>query len=169
MKRPRAKVVAKMTKNVRVSTRRDVNGKKTHAPNLFLTKKSHTQEALAFHKHVLDKCIQKVGDKGLASVPKLYQTDGMGLENVKVQLIFWCPVTRATWWITERDDEDPDVFFGFVSVVSGGGELGYFRLSDIAEYCALAGAAGILEDFTSTKGFTVEEVQNSYNEGKLLF
>ena len=158
-----------MTKIMKIETQNHPNGKRTHSSSAFLTPKSGELVHIAIHKGVIEECLNKVGTKGLVSIPELYETDGKDTEEVKVQLVFWCPLSKATWWVTERDIEDPELFFGFCSVVSGGGELGYFRLCDIAEYCCRAGSPAILEDYTGAEGHTLAEVRSAYWEGRLLY
>jgi len=159
----------KMLKKWNIQTQRHPNGQRTHSCAKFLTPKSTNSEHIEIHQVLINRSIEKVGEKGLKNIPELYATEDKESKDVKVQLVFWCPLTKATWWVTERDKEDPELLFGFCSVVTGGGELGYFRVTDIAAYCSAAGAPAILEDFTGATGHTLSEVRSAYLDGRLLY
>lgn len=55
-------------------------------------------------------------------------------------LKLFTPWANATWLITERDPEDPDLLFGLCDLGVGEPELGYVRLSELM---ALRGPAGL--------------------------
>ena len=62
-------------------------------------------------------------------LPPLYTNDGKPPEEVKVIVKFFNPLGSARWYATEFDGED--TFFGFAELFPGGGELGYFSLSEL--------------------------------------
>jgi hypothetical protein len=122
-------------------------------------------KATHYHQAVIKTLLDNVNPEGLASIPDLYEEDGKEPNTVKAQLCFWCPTTDATWWITERSTKDRNLFFGYVSIHEGFGELGYFRLEDIAGYCAHAGVTAILEDHTQSRGYSLGHVKAVVSKG----
>ena len=64
----------------------------------------------------------------LKSLPALYETEGVDIDNKKIITKFFCPWNHWTWYGIEFDGED--VFFGYV--VGDYNELGYFNLSELS-------------------------------------
>lgn len=70
----------------------------------------------------------------LASLPKLYSTDGVPMEEKVAVVKFFDPCGRGTWYAFEGEPEGDDVrFFGFVVSPLGPDcdEAGYFNLSEL--------------------------------------
>jgi len=67
--------------------------------------------------------------KQLELIPKLYETDGVPLEDKKVYMKFF--MGAWTWYVMEYDGKD--TFFGLVisPMTQPNGELGYFSLSEL--------------------------------------
>jgi len=68
--------------------------------------------------------------ENIKALPALYATDGKGPEEKKIPVKFFNPCGRGTWYAIEYDGED--TFFGYVELVPGCAELGYFSLSELA-------------------------------------
>ena len=60
--------------------------------------------------------------------PKLYATENMKLEDVKVIAKFFCPWNEWAWYFTEYDPETR-IFFGFVRGLEN--EFGYTSLDEM--------------------------------------
>jgi len=60
--------------------------------------------------------------------PKLYATENMKLEEVKIIAKFFCPWNQWTWFCTEYDPERR-IFFGFVKGLEN--EFGYSSLDEM--------------------------------------
>ena len=60
--------------------------------------------------------------------PKLYATENMKLEDVKIIAKFFCPWKQWTWYATEYDPERR-LFFGYVRGFEN--EMGYFSLDEM--------------------------------------
>lgn len=54
-----------------------------------------------------------------------------GKPNQVPVLKLFTPWAGATWLVTERDSDDPDMLFGLADLGQGYPEIGYFRLSEI--------------------------------------
>mgnify|MGYP001602377033 CR=1 FL=1 len=69
----------------------------------------------------------------LASLPKLYSTDGVPLEKQLAVIKFFAPTGRGTWYVFEGGKEGDDVlFFGYVvSPLGSDDEMGNFVLSEL--------------------------------------
>jgi len=63
-------------------------------------------------------------------LPALYDTEHKKAEDVKIIVKFFIPFSQARWYATEFDPTEGR-FFGYVEIQPGGGELGYFMLSDL--------------------------------------
>lgn len=100
-----------------------------------------------------------------AALPPLYSQDGKDPADVTVEVKFFLPGSRWTWYATEFDGED--TFFGYV--VSGidpsYDELGYFSLSEL-ESIRLKGIFKVERD----RGFkrTLREVMDASEKGGYL-
>lgn len=86
-------------------------------------------------------------------IPKLYETDGMGLFAIAI-VKFFTPDANWTWYATEFDGED--IFFGLVDGFER--ELGYFSLHELA---TIKGALGLLVERDVT--FEPETLENLKN------
>lgn len=66
------------------------------------------------------------------ALPALYSTEGTDLEDKILQVKFFDPCGRGTWYAAEFDGDD--TFFGFVVSPLGSDcdEWGYFSLSELA-------------------------------------
>lgn len=63
-------------------------------------------------------------------IPKLYETDGVPMEDKIVYAKYFSPYSGWTWYVFEYSPEEK-VFFGFV--VGFEEELGYFSLKEFEE------------------------------------
>jgi hypothetical protein len=72
----------------------------------------------------------------VASLPKLYETEGKGNEAI-VRAKFFLPGSAWTWYITEFDGDD--LCFGLV--VGMETELGYFTISELEDLQSVIGRA----------------------------
>ena len=106
---------------------------------------------------VLSKLVSKCDQD---KIPDIYSTENLGAENTPVSFVVWFPSLVGQWVVTERCRKDPDLCFGYASIFPRSGELGYFRLSDIAEYSAQTGVSPVVEDWTRGKGSTLSEVRD---------
>ena len=66
--------------------------------------------------------------KDIASIPKLYETDNMKLDDTTVYVKFFTPWSNWTWYVIEFDGENQ--CFGFVKGHEA--EFGYFSLKELA-------------------------------------
>jgi len=63
--------------------------------------------------------------------PRLYTTDNLPPEQVKIVAKFFYPRSAATWYATEYDPEE-QLFFGYVNLGDPQcAELGYFSLEEL--------------------------------------
>lgn len=75
--------------------------------------------------------------------PKLYTTDHLPPDKVRIIAKFFYPRSAATWYATEYDPENR-LFFGYVNLGDPQcAELGYFSLDE-------------LEDFKDSLGLGIE-------------
>ncbi len=65
----------------------------------------------------------------LEKLPKLYETEGVELEDKLIQAKLFTPWSYWTWYVIEFDGIN--MFFGFVKGLDE--EFGYFSLSELAE------------------------------------
>lgn len=107
-------------------------------------------------RFVLSQLVSKCDQ---SKIPDIYTTENMKAEEVQVQMVVWFPLFDGQWAITEVSKEDPDLCFGYASVLNGCGELGYFRFSDIAEYASACGISPVVEDYTRGKGDTLAGIR----------
>lgn len=49
----------------------------------------------------------------------------------KVVVKYFTPDANATWWISERDSNNPDILFGLCDLGLGMQELGYVSLEEL--------------------------------------
>ena len=77
------------------------------------------------------KLLTKAIEKGL---PKLYDTDGVPLEDKTIHIKFFSPYTGWTWYGAEYDPKDK-LFFGLVHGCEK--EWGYFSLEELDSLGAL--------------------------------
>ena len=63
----------------------------------------------------------------------LYSRENKIPEQVPIIVKFFNPCGAATWYVTEGSEMDNGdwEFFGYADLGVGGGELGYFRLSEL--------------------------------------
>src|SRR5574338_1404898 len=63
-------------------------------------------------------------------LPKIYQTDGVKLEDKTIHAKFFTPWSNWTWYVFEGEPEGDDFrFFGYVEGLES--EMGYFMLSEL--------------------------------------
>jgi len=65
----------------------------------------------------------------LKKLPKLYATDSMAKDKIRIYLKFFNPCGSGTWYITEFDGID--TMFGYVTGL-GHDELGYISLKELS-------------------------------------
>ena len=65
----------------------------------------------------------------LKKFPKLYETDEVPKDQVKVIAKFFTPDAQCSWFAVEYDGED--TFFGLCDLGMGFPELGYFSLAEL--------------------------------------
>lgn len=63
-------------------------------------------------------------------LPGLYETEKVPVEDKIIQVKFFNPFGRGTWYGVEYDPEDR-LFFGFCELFEGEGEWGYFSLTEL--------------------------------------
>ena len=70
-----------------------------------------------------------------ASLPGLYETDGVPCEEKTVHVKFFNPIGHAYWLAVEGSQSGENgedfVFFGYAELLPGCGEWGYFHLSEL--------------------------------------
>jgi hypothetical protein len=66
----------------------------------------------------------------LKKLPALYMNEDKSAAKVTIPVKFFNPMGSGTWYATEYDPEEGR-FFGYASIFPGGGELGYFMLSEL--------------------------------------
>jgi len=64
----------------------------------------------------------------LKSLPALYETEGIDIDNKKIITKFFCPWNHWTWYAVEYDPKT-ETFFGFVQ--GNYDEWGYFSLAEM--------------------------------------
>ncbi len=64
------------------------------------------------------------------TIPPLYAQDGKGMEAI-AHIKFFHPYGQGVWYLTEFDHDGGDTCFGWVEVLPGCGELGYFSLKEL--------------------------------------
>ncbi len=72
----------------------------------------------------------------IKKLPKLYETEGVEIEDKMIYVKLFTPWTSWTWYIIEFDGDDQ--CFGFVK--GHDTEFGYFSLSELAQ---IQGPAGL--------------------------
>jgi hypothetical protein len=65
-------------------------------------------------------------------LPPLYSNEDKDAAEVRVLVKFFNPTGAGTWYATEYSPEER-LFFGYAYITEG--ELGYFSLDELAEFC----------------------------------
>jgi hypothetical protein len=74
---------------------------------------------------------QLLSNELLKTIPKLYETEHLPPDQVKVPIKFFNPVGRQSWYITEIA-EDGDIAFGFCNLGDDtNAELGYISIREL--------------------------------------
>ncbi len=89
-----------------------------------------------------------INKKILASLPPLYSTEKIPLEEKTAVVHYFNPVGKGDWYVFEGGEtEDGEVmFFGWVSLFDG--ELGYFSLRELEEVRVFRGLLGLERDLS---------------------
>lgn len=78
------------------------------------------------------------------ALPKLYAMEKTPVDDVIVQVRFFHPYGRGTWFITEFDGED--MMFGAVDLGMGSIDFGYISLSELESLKGPGGVQAIERD-----------------------
>jgi len=82
-------------------------------------------------------------------LPELNATEEIALDDKIVQVKFFNPTGRGTWYAVEYDPEE-EMFFGFVSIFGDhNDEWGYFPLAELESFKGTFGL-GIERDMSFT-------------------